>query len=281
MTHTTSCDYPAGASRLHLLLRLWPEPYAGQVVRTWQVDVDGARVKPGVRNEHGNRTALWSAPARPGTVKVTATGAVETSDRAGVITGLIVRPNPAIYLRSTASTAADDAVRALVSPPGDDVLSWLHALMEVIHSAVTYQSGSTTVHSTAAEVLKAGRGVCQDHAHLFVAVARAHGVPARYVTGYMLADGVQDDLHETHAWAEAWTESLGWVAFDPSLNLCPTERYIRLTSGLDTFDAAPIRGLATGGLGSEVKADVRIARTAANGQGGANKGSMLRGQHQQ
>jgi len=245
---------------LLLLLRLWPEPHAAQLVRRWDVSVNGVTVQPGTRTGYGDRMALWSAPADPDDVHIEAAGIVETEDRAGLVTGLTVRPNPAIFLRETDRTRADKAIRELVPPPADgNRIDWLHGLMGAVRDRLPYVSGSTGIHTSAIEALKDGAGVCQDHAHLFIAAARAHGIPARYVCGYLLAGEEQGDLHETHAWAEAWVEGLGWTAFDPSSGICATERYVRLSTGLDALDAAPVSGHAVGGGGGGVIADVRIA----------------------
>ncbi len=269
------------------MLRLWPEPHAAQVVRKWQVTVGDQPVNPGARTGHGDRMALWSAVTQPGDVVITATGVIEVDDRAGAVTGLTVRPNPAIFLRATDRTRPDRAIRELMPPPSaDDLVGWLHKLMAVVHQRLSYTSGSTTADTTAAEALRKGAGVCQDHAHLFIAVARHHAVPARYVCGYLLAeDG--GELHETHAWAEVWVEILGcWIAFDPSSGICTTERYIRLTTGLDAFDAAPIRGHAVGGGALGVVADVRIAASTGTGtaegeQEAAMRSTQLKNQQQQ
>jgi transglutaminase-like putative cysteine protease len=282
VTHRTAYHFPDGAARLLLLLRLWPEAHAAQVVRKWQVTVDDAVVHPGARTGHGDRMALWSAAASPGDVVITATGVVEVDDKAGAVTGLTVRPNPAIFLRSTDRTRPDKAIRDLVvPPPADDMIGWLHALMVVVHQRLSYTTGSTHASTTAAEALRAGAGVCQDHAHLFIAAARAHGVPARYVCGYLLADD-GGELHETHAWAEVWVEALGsWIAFDPSSGICTTERYIRLSTGLDAFDAAPIRGHAVGGGALGVVADVRIAASTGSGAGEGEQEAAQQAQQQQ
>ncbi|MEQ1687194.1 MAG: transglutaminase family protein [Sphingopyxis sp.] len=267
ITHRTSYHFPAGAARLLLLLRLWPEPHAGQVVRGWSVSVNDEPVLPSARSGHGDNVALWSASAYPGEIAILATGTVEAEDKAGLVAGLTVRPNPAIFLRPTMRTRADKAIRELMpAPPASGAtIAWLHDLMRAVHERLLYVTGSTTVHTSAIEALKDGAGVCQDHSHLFIAAARAHGVPARYVCGYLLADGDHGDLHETHAWAEAWIEGMGWVAFDPSAGICTTERYVRLTTGFDALDAAPIRGHATGGGALGVVADVRISESVEDG----------------
>jgi transglutaminase-like putative cysteine protease len=224
------------------------------------VSVNDGAVLPGPRNAYGERSALWAGPVAPGPLAILARGVVEVENRAGVVAGLTRRMVPDLFLRATLRTRADRAVQALAAaPPGDDRLGWLHALMGEVHARVAYVTGSTNSETTAAEALSAGSGVCQDHAHIFAAAARAHGVPARYVCGYLLAGTGEYELHETHAWAEAWVEGLGWVGFDPSHNMCPTENYVRLTVGLDASDAAPIRGHASGGVSAGLFADVRIA----------------------
>jgi Transglutaminase-like enzymes, putative cysteine proteases len=101
--------------------------------------------------------------------------------------------------------------------------------------------------------------VCQDQTHVFCAAARSLGFPARYVAGYLLAGEGEDWAHETHAWAEAHVEGLGWVGFDPSADVCPTDRYVRLCSGLDARGAAPIRGSVGGGSAETLEAGVEIA----------------------
>ncbi len=102
--------------------------------------------------------------------------------------------------------------------------------------------------------------MCQDHAHIFIAAARTLGIPARYVTGYLLMEDTSDGAGPAeahHAWAEAWVESLGWVGFDVANRICPTERYVRLAAGLDAGYAAPIVGSRRGG--ADEKLDVSVA----------------------
>lgn len=282
MTHRTSYHFPYGANRLLLVLRLWPEAYAAQVVRQWQVTVNGEDIAPQSITGNGERCALWSAPAQPGEIAITASGIVETEDRAGLVSGLTVRPNPAIFLRSTERTRADKAIRELMPAPDLSApVPWLHDLMGEVYRRLSYVTGSSTNDTTAIDALKGGAGVCQDHAHLFIAAARAHGIAARYVAGYMLADGAHSDLHETHAWAEVFVDQLGWVGFDPSSGICTTERYVRLTTGLDAFDAAPIRGHATGGAAATLLADVRIGELSIGGRSDPAGTAMLQAQQQQ
>ena len=115
-----------------------------------------------------------------------------------------------------------------------------------LHGArVAYEKGRTDSATPAETALAAGHGVCQDHAHIMIAAVRLLGQPARYVSGYLLMDDV---FHQeaTHAWCEVWTEGLGWVGFDISNEICPDERYVRVATGRDYREAAPITGLRQG-----------------------------------
>ncbi len=128
-----------------------------------------------------------------------------------------------------------------------DVIAALHEIMSAIADDVEYSPGDTHVHTTGAEALEQGSGVCQDHAHIFCAVCRTLGIPARYVSGY-LSHGAGHEAHAaSHAWADAYVDHLGWVSFDPSNRTCATESHIRTATGLDYAEACPIRGVRSGG----------------------------------
>ena len=258
--HRTAYHFPDGAARLSLLIRLWPQSYPAQIVRDWQVTVNGDVLRPTARNAVGEQQMLWSRAVTDAGVEIVASGVVETEDRAGVVKLPGARTNSAIYLRATDLTRADKAIRDIIDPPEPGrTLRWLHDLRRAIHARIRYEKDATTSDTSAIAAMKLGRGVCQDMAHVFVAAARAHGVPARYVTGYQFDKDGSADAHEPHAWGEAWIEAIGWIGFDPSADECPTERYVRLTSGLDSLDAAPVRGHALGGTGSPADAAVRMS----------------------
>jgi transglutaminase-like putative cysteine protease len=123
-------------------------------------------------------------------------------------------------------------------------------------------AGVTDAHTGAAEALADGKGVCQDHAHIFISAVRTLGIPARYVTGYLVLDAPSaSEAH--HAWAEAWVEGLGWVGFDVANRICPTERYVRLAAGLDAGYAAPIIGSRRGGSTEKLDVSVEVQQQSA------------------
>ena len=123
----------------------------------------------------------------------------------------------------------------------------LHEVMERIARRIAYQTGVSTVDTTAAEALARGAGVTQDQAHAFIACCRRLGVPARYVSGYLRND--DPSLHvgrSSHSWAEAWVPGLEWVGFDPANNMSPRGDSLRVAIGLDYHDAAPVSGRRVG-----------------------------------
>jgi transglutaminase-like putative cysteine protease len=122
-------------------------------------------------------------------------------------------------------------------------------LSELVHHRFEYQPGVTDVTTSVADVASGGRGVCQDFAHLLIGLCRAIGIPARYVSGYIVtADmgGPSRGGGASHAWAEAYTPSHGWRGFDPTNNLLANDRYIKVGVGRDYQDVPPTRGTYRG-----------------------------------
>ena len=138
------------------------------------------------------------------------------------------------------------------------------ALAAAIGDAISYETGATLVTSTAAEALRLGRGVCQDHAHLFLACCHAAGTPARYVSGYIDTGSTQNA--ESHAWVDVWMEEngfSGWVSIDVTHARFQNDRLCRLAVGRDYDSAAPVRGVRRGGGMESLTVDVNVvARTS-------------------
>ena len=142
--------------------------------------------------------------------------------------------------------------------PGRPLAEAAHDLMERIHSGMVYESDSTEVSTPALEALQQGKGVCQDFAHIMVACCRALGLPARYVSGYMLTHPMPGQARligsdASHAWASVYCpdpdQSKGgrWLDFDPTNNRAPGEDYVTLATGRDFLDVSPLRGVIRGG----------------------------------
>lgn len=259
--HRTHYAYNPVASRVALRIRLYPSEFDGQSAPEWSVTVNGGEVAPLFTDGFGDKHGLWNANAPCPDIKIVAMGSVETLCKAGIVGGLSRRPSPDVFLRTTGLTRPDSAIVDLAQRvAANETLSTLHRLSDAIREAIAYRSGSTDHATTAAEALKLKSGVCQDHAHVFISAARSLRIPARYVVGYMIASDDINELHETHAWAEAHVDDLGWVAFDPSNGVCPTERYVRLACGLDANHAAPLRGCVVGNSSVNLEASVDISQ---------------------
>lgn len=124
----------------------------------------------------------------------------------------------------------------------------------MIYERFDYQPGVTDVTTSVAEVVAGGRGVCQDFAHLLIGLCRALQIPARYVSGYIVAadsGGPSRGGGASHAWTEAYTPSHGWRGFDPTNNLLANDRYLKVAVGRDYHDVPPTRGTYRGaGVGN-------------------------------
>lgn len=249
-------DHPVrGVVQSH---RLTPSVFDGQRVRDWAVTVTDGIAGGAFRDGAGDRVQGWSVKGPVSEISVRVAGTVETVDLAGVLRGHREGVPAEVYLCETLATQADAALAALAEQArGEaDPLSRAHRLSALVSGAIAYVPGVTHARTTAAEALAKGEGVCQDHAQALIAVARHLGMPARYVSGYLFASG--DGAPEAaHAWAEIFVGGLGWVGFDASNRCCPDDRYIRLGSGFDAVDAAPIRGMARGGAAETL--DVAVA----------------------
>ncbi|NBB70189.1 MAG: transglutaminase family protein [Alphaproteobacteria bacterium] len=258
--HRTRYRYDPAVAAVGVRLKLYPPTFAAQHPVAWTVAVNGVAVAPGFRDGWGDQVATHFVRGEVAAVEIEAAGVVDTRDEAGVVRGLREAVRPGMCLRATPRTEADSAIAALAREALEDggtQLQQAHRLQDLVTARIAYRAGHTDGATTAPVALASGAGVCQDHAHVVIAAARSLGWPARYVAGYCLhAEDGGDDV-ATHAWAELWLDGIGWVGFDASNDLCPTDAYVRLCAGLDAFDAAPIRGHVEG-AGAEAL-DVRVA----------------------
>ena len=250
ITHVTTYSYDAPVEYALQQLRLIPKSGHGQGVITWSSAISGGAKQLEFDDQFANHTELVMVDPGATRIEIVSEGDVEVEDRGGVV-GKHRGPAPLwLFREPTALTAPGANLRQLASgikgaAKAVEGIDPLHALSAEISGAVAYETGRTDAGTGAEEALAAGHGVCQDHAHIMIAAARLLGYPARYVSGYLLMDG-QVEQDASHAWAEVWTEGLGWVGFDVSNGICPDARYVRVATGCDYRDAAPIHGLRHG-----------------------------------
>jgi transglutaminase-like putative cysteine protease len=264
VVHRTVYRYTESIDYAIQTLRSEPRSYEGLAVLRWRVEGDGGRELPSFIDGLGNivHTQTIDRPHREAVIMVT--GEVETKRGDGIVLGAPEPLPPEFFLRATPLTAPDDAIVALArdGATGGDTIARLHGLMNRVRDRVDYRAGATDSMTSAAEALAQGSGVCQDHAHLFIAAARAAGIPARYVSGYLWTGGNGGAYEASHAWAEAHIAELGWVGFDPANRLCPSENYIRVAVGLDYAAAAPVRGLRRGPAEESLEVEVQVQQSA-------------------
>ena len=258
--HVTTYRFEEPAQYGLQQLRLTPKSRAGQEVLSWQMAITGGRKECAFTDEYHNEVSLVSFEPGVSEIVITCQGSVEIEDRAGVV-GKHGGCAPLwLFERSTPLTRAGSRVRALARGLKDEEtedIPRLHALTARVKDAVAYEIGATGPDTTAEEALELGRGVCQDHAHIFIAAARSMGYAARYVSGYLL---MEDRHHQdaSHGWAEAYCPGLGWVGFDVTNTICPDQRYVRVATALDYAGAAPISGLRHGNGKESLSVDIQV-----------------------
>lgn len=257
--HVTHYRFAAPVHHGIQRLRLTPKNSSGQHVLSWDMMLDGAKRECEYEDHHYNRVTLISLLEGVGEVTIRCRGVVDTADSAGII-GRHAGYLPLWeFLRPTPLTKAGPRLKALLAELdiSAEPLPLLHALSDKVHQAIAYETGHTHVGSTSEDALAAGHGVCQDHAHVFIAACRALEIPARYVSGYlMMDDRVEQDAG--HGWAEAHIENLGWVGFDVSNAICPDARYVRVATGNDYSEAAPVTGIRFGEQEEELRVSLAV-----------------------
>ncbi len=244
--HETRYSYDKPVQYALQRLRLRPRSSTLQSVLSWTVEIEGAQEEVTFLDQFGNDTMLISVSGGSHEVVIVAEGEVETHNRAGVFGQHAGYAPLWLFQHETPLTAVSEPLRELADAcRKDDSLATLHALSAAIRDRVAYTVGATGPDTTAEMALAQGEGVCQDHSHIFLAGARALGMPARYVSGYLLLDDRSDQV-ASHAWVEAHVVGLGWVGFDVSNGISPDERYARLAVGRDYRDAMPASGVRLG-----------------------------------
>lgn len=246
--HTTQFHYDDPPSYGLLQLRTAPQSSAAQTVLSWDVSLQGARKQAQYVDQHGNRIDLIEVLPDSLLLEISVSGEVETHSSDGIL-GKHEQYMPLwFYRQQTPLTRMTEGLQDLAESvvlPLENTISDFHLLSQRIRDLVEYVPGQTGVNTTAGEALTNAKGVCQDHSHILISIAREKGFPARYVSGYLLMDD-RTSQDASHAWSEVYLDGLGWVGFDVSNGISPDERYVRIALGSDYADAAPTKGLTIG-----------------------------------
>lgn len=258
--HTTRYNFTEPVVHALQRLRLTPKATQGQKIISWQMNYEHATQELEYDDEHFNRVTLVSIEPDATEVIIRCEGVVDTEDNSGMIGQHSGHLPLWSFLSQTDLTKPGVQVNQMLRslPDGsEDKLAFLHALSSRILETVEYKIGHTDVDTTAEEAWVSGGGVCQDHAHIFIGAARAMDIPARYVSGYLMMDD-RIDQEATHAWAEAHVDGIGWVGFDVSNGISPDPRYVRVATGRDYRDAAPITGISFGSASQALHVEVAV-----------------------
>ncbi|MDE2665513.1 MAG: transglutaminase family protein [Acidobacteriota bacterium] len=284
--HLSRYHYTRSPKQCVMMLCLKPQNDRGQRVLSFDIETDPASLLTSERDGFGNTRHVFNLDGEHRVLEIVARSTVSPAPFSPLPHSLgagawieiqswkdsfalwdFIHPSP---LTRPSSLLAQFVDRYGIQP-GRDPLEGLLRLSDTLHQRLRYAPGSTSVMSSIEQILKSGRGVCQDYAHTMIAIARSWGIPARYVSGYLhLAglDGEQAAGNATHAWVECLLPELGWVGFDPTNRCLADERHVRIAVGRDYRDVSPTRGILRGGESARIEVAVKVsARTDSPGTG--------------
>jgi transglutaminase-like putative cysteine protease len=284
--HLTRYDYDAPVELAHHLAHLRPRDTAAQTVRDWRIavqpepDGEGDAIDASV-DVFGNWRLCFSHARVHDRLEVLSSFVAELTGREADDGTSPPWEQVAARLRYRAGGTMPEACEfALGSPyaprsaafaqfggdlfaPNRPLLDAMDALTERVHRQFEYKSHSTDVATDALSALQLRRGVCQDFAHVMIAVCRSMGLAARYVSGYLSTRAPEGQPRlvgsdASHAWVSVWCPQQGWVDFDPTNNLRPALEHVTLAWGRDYGDVAPLRGVIRGGTAAHPQVEVTV-----------------------
>src|SRR5580698_7998709 len=277
--HTTTFRYEPAVRESVMEVRLQPRSDGEQRCLSFALDVDPPANVMQYRDFTGNTVHHFDIAGRHTVVKVTAQSVVEVQsllkpraadagDWAGLDALIAGNDHWEMLLPShfaLSSAPLEQLAGELECKRRGNPLELLTELNQAIYDRFAYVPNSTKVDSPIEEALQTRQGVCQDFAHIMIALVRRLHVPCRYVSGYMFHRNEDEEEKDrsvegaSHAWVEALVPSLGWVAFDPTNNLVGGDRHIRVAIGRDYADVPPTRGVYKGEAQSELSVAVTVS----------------------
>lgn len=278
--HVTSFSYEPAVGESVMEVRLQPRSDTRQRCLTSALYVSPPANVMVYRDFYGNAVHHFDIPGRHQAIEVVAEATVEMLPRLGVdslqrstweeFDELVAHGDywemllPSHFARQT--SLLEGLRKELKLERREDPFSLLKSLNTSLYEAFSYAPNTTRVDSPIDDALRARRGVCQDFAHIMIALVRQLGIPCRYVSGYLYhgdKDRDRSPAGASHAWVEAYLGEAGWVEFDPTNNLPGCERHIRLAVGRDYADVPPTRGVHRGEAESELRVSVTVSMVDA------------------
>lgn len=284
ITHHTEYHYAAPASESYAELRVTPTSAYDQKVLRHSIRINPATRLHSYTDHFGNRVEFFSIPYRHQRLVVHSQAEIETyavtppesvlqvsvAEARQIISSRILAVYP--YLQPSTHVPLHKVLVPLKKnfinadqPLGEALLGVNHW----IHKHFTYQPGTTDVSTPVAEVIRQRRGVCQDFAHLMLSIIRTYGLPARYVSGYIEAydptvkDSKLVGATASHAWVEVCLPGGFWWGLDPTNNQTAGVRHVRVATGRDYRDVAPLRGTYKGAQDQKLEVLVSVKRSGA------------------
>lgn len=245
--HTTTYRYERDVAHSTQYLRLTPADSPRQKIISWELTLPRAAARS--VDAYGNILHVITMDYPHQDIVITAEGFVDVEDSGKENADSL---SPLIFLRSTPLTKTDAALIEFALPEArfvrDQPETAAMNLMARLHSRMSFHPGETDIYTTATEAFVKRQGVCQDFAHVYLALARSIGLPARYVSGYLYT--ASSEHVSSHAWIEVWLHD-HWLGLDVANAVVTGECHLKLAVGMDYLEACPIRGTRTGG-GSEI-----------------------------
>ena len=262
--HETRYEYPRSVAESFTVVHLQPRTNSRQYCTHYDLDVAPATRIFAYVDRFGNNVQHFSVIPDHRELRIIAHSRVVTmaphhTERplgvdAAHLEGDAATPELFEFRTDSPCVTIDDGVRRVaetIEAPLDDLAAYFLAAGRYIYDEFIYHPGLTTVHTTVAETLVSRAGVCQDFAHVLVALGRARGIPTRYASGYIhLGDVPVLGADASHAWAEAYLPPYGWIGFDPTNNRIVDETFVLVAVGRDYGDVSPTRGLYRGPVGT-------------------------------
>jgi transglutaminase-like putative cysteine protease len=259
LEHVTRFSYDAPIAEAYTELRVKPAHRGGQRCSSFSLVTEprGVTVAEYV-DRFGNTVHHFDVLEQHERIVVTARSEVWTAPRY-VGTASLSPLDSFDLLAKSRYVPLDDGLAELAAAVHGttDTAAAAGALMHEVRSAMTYERGTTNVHTTADEALAEGRGVCQDFSHVMIGACRARGIPARYVSGYLF-DPAHGDPGESHAWVDVHVGDAGWISLDPTHDTEQDEHYVRVAVGRDYADVPPSRGVYKGSADETLEVAVTI-----------------------
>ena len=264
--HKTIFDFENSPSVVTQRLHVIPNESPHQRLLNFDISILGGKLALESKDCHGNKVHLCVNEAGVSSMEIIISGRVNVTDNNGII-GTHDNSLPLeLYKNHTHLSKPGPRLRELgkklkrsMPVEKNGGLDILHELSIRILEEITYAKGKTNVYTTAESAMEIGAGVCQDHTHAFIAVARLLGFSSRYVSGY-LSSGDGQIYEATHAWAEVYVGNLGWIGFDVSNGISPDERYIKIATGFDYLDVVPISGIRIGEGTEQISTEIKFSQ---------------------